>query len=181
MKLTWFAHTTIRIHLGGQILVADAAGAPNFVDQRELVSAADRVFSLLDRDPGIEQIDAAHWRPRPMRRAIDAPTLAADDIHVLGLGPFAVLVDAPGERPLVLLAGSAVPRFGRWVDDAVVVLFGAREGLIATATVLLDVARPRLIALAADEETIDVAIAELREHLDGAALLSLEPGLAVEV
>jgi len=47
--------------------------------------------------------------------------------------------------------------------------------------VLLDVARPRLVALAVDEQTLDVAIAQLSEHLDGAGLVSLEPGLAVEV
>jgi hypothetical protein len=34
--------------------------------------------------------------------------------------------------------------------------------------------------LAADEQTLDIAIDALREHLDGVALLSLEPGLALE-
>jgi hypothetical protein len=43
------------------------------------------------------------------------------------------------------------------------------------------VAEPKLLALAADEEAIDLAVDELREHLDGTALISLEPGMAVEV
>jgi hypothetical protein len=60
-------------------------------------------------------------------------------------------------------------------------LTSGREGLIAEATVLLDVARPRLMALAVDEQTLDTAIEELSEHLDGAGLVSLEPGLALEV
>jgi hypothetical protein len=63
----------------------------------------------------------------------------------------------------------------------VIVLTSARESFIAEATVLLDVARPRLLALAVDEQTLDVAVAELSEHLAGAGLVSLEPGLAVEV
>jgi hypothetical protein len=63
----------------------------------------------------------------------------------------------------------------------VVVLFGAREGLIATGTVLLDVAQPRLLALAAEEGDVETAIAELAEHLDGTGLVSLEPGMALEV
>jgi len=47
-------------------------------------------------------------------------------------------------------------------------------------TVLLDIARPKLIALAADEGDVDLAVAELGEHLDGAGLASLEPGMALE-
>ncbi len=57
-----------------------------------------------------------------------------------------------------------------------VVLTSGRENFVAEATVLLDVARPRLMALAADEQTLDLAIEELSEHLDGAGLISLEPG-----
>jgi hypothetical protein len=62
-----------------------------------------------------------------------------------------------------------------------VVVTSGRDSLVAEATVLLDVARPRLIALAADEQTLDSAIEALSEHLDGAGLVSLEPGLALEV
>ena len=75
----------------------------------------------------------------------------------------------------------AAPRFGRWADGAVIVLTSAREALVAEATVLLDVARPRLIALAVEAETLDAVVAELGEHLQGTGLVSLEPGLALEV
>jgi hypothetical protein len=180
MKLTWFAKTTIRIHIGGQILVADPEQAPAFVDQRELVSGADRVFTLAEADEGLPLVDAAKWRPRAAARPIDdAPV--DDGVKILRIGRGAILVDAAGEPPLALIASSEAPRFGRWSNDAVVVLFGAREGLVATGTVLLDIAQPRLIALAADEATLDLAIAELGEHLEGAGLVSLEPGLALEV
>jgi|GEM_PF-477425 len=180
MKLTWFAHTAIRVHVGGQILVADPDEAPASVEREELLSGADRVFSLATHTNALPLIDPAVWRRRTPVRAIDE-TPAETEILVSSIGPFAVLVDAPGEPPLALLAGSSPPAFGRWADDGVVVLFGVREALVATATVLLDLARPRLIALASDEETVDLAIDELREHLDGASLVSLEPGLALEV
>jgi hypothetical protein len=181
MKLTWFAYTTIRIHIGGQILVADAEAAPDFVDRRELISGADRTFALASDSPGLSPLDPARWRPRLAPRAIEGEMTAHEAVRLFSIGRRAVLVDAIGEPPLVLIAASDAPRFGRWADDAVVVLFSDREGLVATGTVLLDIARPRLVALAADEAHIDLAVAELREHLDGAALVSLEPGLALEV
>lgn len=181
MKLTWFAHTAMRIHIGGRILVADAEAAPDFVDRTELVSGADRLFALASETPGLAPLDPASWRPRPPRRAIEEAAPGEDAVRLFSIGRRSVLVDAIGEPPLVLIAGSEPPRFGRWAGDAVVVLFGDGEGLVATGTVLLDIARPRLVALAADEQHIDTAVAELREHLDGAALVSLEPGLALEV
>ena len=95
--------------------------------------------------------------------------------------PASSLLYAVALPPLVILGSAEPPRFGRWADGAVVVLTSGREGLIAEATVLLDVARPRLMALAVDEQTLDTAIEELSEHLDGAGLVSLEPGLALEV
>jgi hypothetical protein len=180
MKLTWFADTTIRIHIGGEILVADAERAPGFVDRTELVSGADRTFSLVSEGTALPSIDPAAWRPRPAPRAIDADAPAAP-VQLFSIGERTILVDAVGEPPLVLMAGAVPPRFGRWADDAVMVLFGDGEALITTGTVLLDIARPRLVALAADEQHIETAVAELREHLDGAALVSLEPGLALEV
>jgi len=180
MKLTWFAGTTMRIHIGGQILVVDADDAPASIDKRELVSGTDRTFGLAVPDASLATVDPAQWRRRAAKSLLEQAPLDAE-VKILSVGRRTVLVDAPGEPPLVLIATSEAPRFGRWADDAVVVLFGAREGLVATGTVLLDIARPRLVALAADEADIDVAVDELREHLDGAGLVSLEPGLAVEV
>jgi hypothetical protein len=179
MKLTWFAGTTIRIHIGGQILVADPGLAPTFVDSGELVSGADHVFTLATEDATIPDIDASAWRPRPLPKLIDESTPQAVALYRIAAG--AILVDAAGEPPLVLLAGTSAPRFGRWATDAVVVLCGASEALVVEASVLLDVSPPKLVAIAADEAGIDLAIAELREHLDGTALISLEPGLALEV
>ena len=176
MKLTWFAGTTIRIHIGGKILVADADRAPGFIDRMELVSGADRVFAMAGT--GLPALDPARWRSRPVPRMIDEAEQPPEiGLHRLAEG--AVLVDAAGEPPVVLLAGPLA--FGRWADGAVVVLFGTGEALVAAGENLLDAARPRLIALAAAEPAIDFAVAALRDRLDGVAVVSLEPGLAVEV
>jgi len=175
MKLTWFGGTTLRVYLGGAIIVVDADGAPNAVDHGELLAGADRSVALIG-DATVPAVDPASWRPRTARPLDDAPP--AD---IFSIGPSALLLAAPGEPPLVILGSAEPPRFGRWADGAVVVLTSGREGLITEATVLLDVARPRLMALAVDEQTLDTAIEELSEHLDGAGLVSLEPGLALEV
>jgi hypothetical protein len=175
MKLTWFGGTTLRVYIGGEIVVVDAEGAPAGIDRGELLAGADRVVSL---DGGeLPGIDATTWRPKPAPRGIDQ----AGRVDVFSIGHSAVLIAAAGEPPLVMLGSGEPPRFGRWADGAVIVLTSGRESFVAEATVLLDVARPRLIALAADEQTLDVAIEELSEHLDGAGLVSLEPGLALEI
>lgn len=180
MKLTWFAGTTIRVHIGGQIFVADADHAPASVDRHELVSGADRVFALAGDAASLPLLDLARWRPRMPAKIIDDTAPPADVIlHRIGEG--AVLVDAAGEPAAILVAGSRQPHFGRWADGAVVVLFGNGDAMVSNGVHLLGVARPRLVALAADETAIDPAIAELREHLDGVALVALEPGLALEV
>jgi hypothetical protein len=179
MKLTWFGGTTIRVHSGGAILVADAKLAPEGIDPGELVSGADRVFLLISQDASLAAVDPTKWKKRKRAKVIDEED-ELPDVDVFSIGDAAVLIDAVGEPTVVLLAGSEPPGFGRWADDAVIVLCGASEGLVTTGTVLLDVARPKLIALAADEQTLDIAIDALREHLDGVALLSLEPGLALE-
>ncbi|MBI4923392.1 MAG: hypothetical protein HY834_16750 [Devosia nanyangense] len=177
MKLTWFGGTTLRVYVGGQIVVIDAGGAPDGIDRAELLAGADRVVALAG-DKAVPSIDPAIWRPKQPRREIDE---AATPIEIYRIGASALLIAAPGEPPLVVLGSGEPPRYGRWADGAVVMLTSGRESLVAEATVLLDVARPRLIALAADEETLDTAMAELSEHLDGAGLVSLEPGLALEV
>lgn len=180
MKLTWFAGTTIRIHSGGQIFVADADHAPDFVDRHELVSGADRVFALAGDAANLPLLDPAGWRPRAVRSVLDESLRPAEVLlHRIGEG--AVLVDAPGERPLVLAAGSRQPPFGRWTDGAVVVLFDNSSAMVTNAILLLEVARPRLIALAAAEQALESAIAILHERLEGTALVSLEPGMALEV
>lgn len=179
MKLTWFVGTTIRIHTGGEILVADAERAPAGVDRGELTAGADRLFGLAPDDASLPSIEPTAWRQRTAPRAIDAT--APSEVLIYRLAEGAVLIDAVGEPPLVLLVRGAPPRLGRWSADAVIVLFHASEELVAAASVLLDVSPPRLIALATDEAAIDLAVAELAEHLDGTALVSMEPGQALEV
>jgi hypothetical protein len=177
VKLTWFGGTTLRVYAGGQIVVIDTEGAPDSIDRAELLAGADRVVALAG-DTAVPSVDPALWRPKQARRGIDE---VATSIEILRIGASALLIAAAEEPPLVVLGSGEPPRYGRWADGAVVVLTSGRESFVAEATVLLDIARPRLIALAADEQTIDTAIAELGEHLDGAGLVSLEPGLALEV
>jgi hypothetical protein len=179
MKLTWFGGTTIRIHIGGQIFVVDPDDAPAGIDRAELVSGADRVLRLADGDEALATIDPAGWRRRPPPRAIDEETTPAA-IHAFRIGGGAMLIEAVTEPPLVLVAAD-VPPFGRWADDSVVVLFGDGAAMTALAEGLLDAARPRLLALASTQEAVDFVIATLRERLGGTGLMSLEPGLALEV
>lgn len=174
MKLTWFGNTALRAYIGGEIVVIDPDASPEGVDRGELLAGSDRVAVF---DGAAPIIDPADWRPRPLGRAMDDPP----PLDLLRIGQDALLIGAAGEPPLVLLGAGDLPRFGRWADGAVIVLLSARETLVAEVTALLDVARPRVIALAVDEETLDRAIDELAEHLDGTGLVSMEPGLALEV
>ena len=173
MKLTWFGGTALRVYIGGEIVVIDADSASVDVDRGELRAGANHLVTL----GKVPQINPAFWRNRQAARAIDDQP----PLEIQGSGPAARLIAAAGEPPLVVLGVGELPRFGRWSDGAVVVLCSARESLVADVTVLLDVSRPKLIALAVDEQTLDTAVEELSEHLDGAGLVSLEPGLALEV
>ena len=171
MKLTWFGGTALRVYVGGEIVVIDADSASADVDRGELVAGANHLAEL----GKVAQINPAFWRNRQVVRAIDdQPPL---DIH--GIGPAALLIAAAGEPPLVVLGAGERPRVGRWSDGAVVVLCSAGESLVADVTVLLDVSRPKLIALAVDEQPLDTAGEERSEQLDGAGLVPLEPGLAL--
>lgn len=169
MKLTWFGGKTLRIHIGGEILVCEADGALANIDRRELLSGADKAFSMRDGGPAI---DAARWQPRRPAALIDEAKRPEVLVHEIGSS--SVLVDAVGEPPLLLLAASVSA--GRWGRDAVVVAFA---GDVAGA-MLHDVS-PRLIALAMAEPDADAAISQLRNRLGSTALVALEPGMALEV
>lgn len=173
MKLTWFGGTAIRIHIGGEVLVLDADQAPASIDRSELVSGADRILAISDAFPAV---DPAAWRPRSIGRAIDEAR--PPPISILRIGAHALLIDATGESPLVLVTGAPPPRPGRWVGAAVVVLF---EPTGPDAITVLDAFQPRLIALAASEVTIGAVIAALRDRLEETGLVALEPGLALEI
>lgn len=177
MKLTWFGGTTIRVHIGGAILVVDAAGAPEGIDAAELVSGADVVIAGFGAE--LQATDAARWRPRKPSRLLDEGD-APPAVEAWSAGPGAVLIDAVGEPPLLLVAGD-VPVLGRWMEIAVVTLFGDGAGLTALGQGVLEDTPPRLLALAGDEAAIDLAIPALRDRLDGSGLVALETGMALEI
>jgi hypothetical protein len=169
MKITWFGGTTLRIHIGGKVLVCDAAGAPPGIDRRELLSGADRDFGLTDELP---LIDTAEWQPRRPAALVDEGS--RPEVLVHAVGPRSVLIDAVGEPPLLLLSAQ-VPAH-RLARDPVVVAFAGELAETALATLA-----PRLIALAMDEESTVAAFAKLRDHLHTTALVALEPGMALEI
>jgi hypothetical protein len=177
MKLTWFGGTTIRIHIGGAILVVDPEGAPVGIDAAELVSGADTVIAGFGT--GLEPIDSRSWKPRRPPRVLDE-TEDLPMVEAWSVGEGAILVDAIGEPPL-LLVGGEVPPLGRWAEGAIITLFGSGARVATLGAVVLDDTPPRLLALAGDEAAIDTAIASLRDRLDGTGLVSLEAGLALEV
>ena len=168
MKLTWFGGSTLRIHIGGRILVAEPAALTG-VDADELVSGADQVFAL----DGLSPVDAVHWQPRRQTTMLDES--GPSEVHVHGLAARSVLVDAVGEPPLLLL-GEPLHGAGRWSRDAVVVAFAAD-----VAAAALDTLEPRLIALAMAETQADAVFGQLRNRLGGTAVVALEPRMALEI
>ena len=177
MKLTWFGGTTIRIHIGGAILVVDPAGAPAAIDAAELVSGADIVIAGFGAD--LPTLDTSEWKPRKPPRLLDESEILPP-VEVWSAGAGAVLVDAIGEPPLLLVRGK-IPPLGRWAESAVLALFGSAERLSELGNAILDDTPPRLLALAGDEAAIDATITALRDRLDETGLVSLEAGLALEI
>ena len=171
MKLTWFGGTTIRIHIGGKILVADPSGVSG-VDPEELVSGADATFAL---DGSLPEIDPMRWQPGRPGSMLDEDALGEVTTHGLESG---ALIAAIGEAPLLLLS-QAVPKAGRWARDAVIVVFGPEGDRLAAAA--LEAFGPRLIAVAGTDAMVERAFAALRDRLDGTALVALEAGMALEV
>lgn len=175
MKLTWFGGTTLRIHIGGQILVTDPAGAPAGIDVGELRSGASGIFGLGDAILPLP----ARWQPRRAASLLNDDGIAAE-VLVRRADRSAVVIDAIGEPPL-LLVRNPVGAMGRWSRDAVVVVLGPDEQVPDVAANVLHELAPRLIAIAAAEPAVDAAIAAVRNHLGATVLVALEPGLALEV
>lgn len=171
MKLTWFGGTTIRVHIGGRILVADPAGIGGVVPE-ELVSGADATFAL---DGSLPEIDPVLWQPGRAGTMLDEDVLGEVTTHGLAGG---ALIAAVGEAPLLLLT-QAVPKAGRWARDAVIVVFGDQADRLAAGA--LEAFGPRLIAIAGPDAVVERAFAALRDRLDGTALVALEAGMALEV
>lgn len=172
MKLTWFAGTTIRIHVGGRILVCDPTGAGAGVAAEELVSGADVQFALAEAGPAV---DPVLWEPRRVAAMIAEEAVPEVLVHGIAGG---ALIAATGEPPLLLVDGE-VAAAGRWGRDAVVVVFG--PDAVRLAARALELVGPRMIAIAADEATVEAAFAALAGQLRGTGLVALETGLAVEV
>lgn len=178
MKITWFSGTTMRIQIAGRIVVVDPDGAPQGIDRAELVAGADTVLALDARD--IPDLDPAGWRPRKSRRLIDEEP-GTEGVRLWRLGPGAVLVDALDEAPAILCGPQARPDWGRWAERAVLILCGPAAHCAGLGSAALAAAAPTLLALAVSDGQGEAAFAVLAPRLDGAALLMLEPGLAVEV
>ena len=170
MKLTWFGGTTLRVHIGGQIVVVDAEGAPSGIDASELVSGAE--LSLGFDSPALPAIDPLHWLPpRPSALLDEAP----HRLELARMGDGMLMLLGTGEAPLVLAAGMPQPA-GRWARDAVIVAF---SGLVAEAALMQW--GPRLIALAIDADAADAVFGRLAPQLGETGLMLLEAGLALEV
>ena len=180
MKLTWFGGTTVRMHVGGRILVVDPQAAPFAIDRNEIVSGADRVFTLIGDHRDLPGLDPEKWRPRKAVRFMDEAA-HSPVVHVYRIAPECALVDAIGEPQIILISGELLPRFGRWADDGVAVLFGDTDAMIAAGDALFAASRPRLLALATGDEAATTVIAALRDVLGDTGLMTLEPALALEV
>jgi hypothetical protein len=175
MKLTWFGGTTLRMHIGGRILLADPAGISG-VSEAELVSGADIVFRLRDALPELRPED---WRPRRSMPVLNER--GPSDVALYRAAPGAVLVDAVGEPPLVM-ATAPLWLQARWTSEAAVVVFGSSTADVPEiAASVLDAMVPRLIAVAAPEGAVDAVIAAIGDRLEGTGLFALEPGMALEV
>jgi hypothetical protein len=177
VKLTWFGNTALRAYVGGRIVVIDPETAPVSVDRQELVAGADCVLSLVGNDA--RPIDPDRWRPRVVR-----PLEPEPEIEIVTIGPSTLVVSVGGEPPLLVADVAELPHLGHWVDSAVFVLFGERGARLAEAISALDLARPRLLALAAEEHLVDGLFEKLIQsslYPDVLNVTSLEPGLALEV
>ncbi|MGV3652188.1 MAG: hypothetical protein ACO1OK_12245 [Devosia sp.] len=170
MKLTWFGGSTLRVHLGGRIVVVDAEGAPDAIDRAELLSGAD--FGVGFGSQALPSVDPHRWQPSRSAPLLDD---AHPDIAVGRLAADALLISAAGEPPLVL-ARADVPEAGRWARDAVVVAFSQPAALSA-----LRLWGPRLIALAVAPKAAEAAFSALAAEAGGTGLMLLEPVLALEV
>jgi hypothetical protein len=173
MKVTWFGGSTLRIHIGGQIVVVDAATAPEGIDRQELTGGADMVTSL---SGNATVVDGPTWKPRPARRLLDEDE-APRPVQAWALGEGSLLLDADGEPPLLVVSGDG-PDTGRWAERAVVLVVGGN--LAGRADAILTAVAPRLLALAGSDAELDAALAKVSGRLDGTGLMALERGMALE-
>lgn len=177
MKITWFSAMTFRIHIAGRIVVTHSEGAPEGVDPNELIAGAQTVISTTS--PDLSAFDPASWRPRKRTRLIDAEP-GDEGLDLYRLGARGLVADSADEGLLVLVDAGAEAEWNRWADGAVVVLSGSSAQCAAQGTALLEIARPRLIALALEDGEADLAFQTLAPLLGDSGMTVLEAGLAVE-
>src|SRR5690606_30244208 len=145
MKITWFAAMTFRVQIAGRIVVTHVEGAPDGVEPAELTSGAQTVISV--QSPDLAPFDPLSWRPRRKTRLIDEDP-GDEGLALYRLGVRGVVADSVDEGLLVIEDAGAPAQWNRWADGAVVVLSGSGAKCAAHGTALIDIARPRLIALA---------------------------------
>lgn len=178
MKITWFAAMTLRVHIAGRIVVIDPEGAPKGIDAGELMSGAQTVVSAASGS--IPAFDPATWAPRRRGRLIDEA--AGDEaLSLYRLGSKGLVADSADEGLLAVAETGAGTQWGRWADNGVIVLCGTGAQCAGQGTALLEIARPKLIALAVSDDQTDIAFEMLAPQLGDASLIVLEAGLAVEV
>ena len=177
MRITWFAAMTFRIHIAGRIIVTHPEGAPPDVDRAELVAGAQTI--LAHEDMELPDFEPLHWRPLKRVRLIDAAE-GVEGLNLYRLGSRGVVADSSDEGLLVVDDAGALTQFNRWADNAVVVVSGTGAQCGAHGTALLDIARPKLIAMAITDGDLDIAFETLAPLVGGASLLALEPGMALE-
>ena len=178
MKITWFAAMTFRLHIAGRIVVVHADGAPDGVDPAELVGGAQTLVSA--ESPELAIFEPGLWRSRRWTRVIDVDP-GEEGLSLYRLSERGLVADSLDEGLLVVEDAGVAAQWNRWADGAVVVLSGTGTECAAHGMALLDIARPRLIALAVTDGEIDVAFDAIADEIGDASLVVLEPGMAVEV
>lgn len=175
MKITWFGGSTFRLYVGGKIIVTDAGRAPDNADPHEIAAAADHRIDLSDGSVEYPYLEPETWS-RPRHTLLDEPE--EEILALYTLSGEGIFVDEPTEGPLIV-APAGLTAWGRFADNAVVVLFGRADALIAGATALFVAARPRVLmfAVTAGEPP---ALSDLAKSAGQCAIQVLEPGLAIE-
>lgn len=178
MKITWFADMTFRIQIAGRIVVTHVDGAPEGIDRTELIAGAQTVVSTQSSD--LAPFDPTEWRPRRRPRLIDEEE-GDEGLDLYRFGARGLVAYSVDEGLLVLEDAGAGAQWNRFADNCVAVLSGSGAQCAAHGTALLDIARPRLIALAIYDGEVDLAFDTLAPKLGQASLIVLEPTMAVEV
>lgn len=178
MKITWFAGRTVRLHIAGRIAVFDPAGAPEDIDLSEVLSGADTTIS--PQADALPAFEPSRWKPRKRSRLIDTEE-GIEGLSLHRLGEDGLVADSLDEGLLVLACSVSPIPWNRWADGAVVVLIGSGAHCAGGGTALLEIARPRLVALAVTDGRTQVAFETLAPLVGDTSLTVLEPGLAVEV